>query len=111
MSKQDKINKLKEYIKNLVVQELKKDDELDEVSTTATAAFSQGAKVKEEAKEKVEPTRAQPPRRDPAAKFTIWEIPEVPKDRSRLLSTWQRQKDRNSSTATLENKENFFISV
>jgi len=39
MSKQDKINKLKEYIKNLVVQELKKDDELDEVSTTATAGI------------------------------------------------------------------------
>ena len=39
MSKQDKINKLKEYIKNLVVQELKRDDELDEVSTTATAGI------------------------------------------------------------------------
>ena len=39
MSKQDKINKLKEYIKNLVVQELKNDDELDEVSTTATAGI------------------------------------------------------------------------
>ena len=35
----DKINKLKEYIKNLVVQELKNDDELDEVSTTATAGI------------------------------------------------------------------------
>ena len=39
MSKQDKINKLKEYIKNLVVQELKRDDELEEVSTTATAGI------------------------------------------------------------------------
>jgi len=39
MSIQDKINKLKEYIKNLVVQELKRDDELDEVSTTATAGI------------------------------------------------------------------------
>ena len=39
MSKQDKIDKLKEYIKNLVVKELKKDDELDEVSTTATAGI------------------------------------------------------------------------
>ena len=39
MSKSDKIAKLKEYIKNLVVQELKKDEELDEVSTTATAGI------------------------------------------------------------------------
>ena len=39
MSKQDKINKLKEYIKNVVIKELKKDDELDEVSTTATAGI------------------------------------------------------------------------
>ena len=39
MSKHDKIAKLKEYIKTLVVQELKKDDELDEVSTTATAGI------------------------------------------------------------------------
>ena len=38
MSKHDKIAKLKEYIKNLVVQELK-DDELEEVSTTATAGI------------------------------------------------------------------------
>jgi len=38
MSKHDKIAKLKEYIKTLVVQELK-DDELDEVSTTATAGI------------------------------------------------------------------------
>jgi hypothetical protein len=30
---------VKEYIKNLVVQELKNDDELDEVSTTATAGI------------------------------------------------------------------------
>jgi len=37
MSKQDKINKLKEYIKNLVVQELKNDDEIEEASTTASA--------------------------------------------------------------------------
>ena len=39
MSKSDKIAKLKEYIKNLVVQELKKDEALDEVSTTATAGI------------------------------------------------------------------------
>ena len=39
MSKSDKIAKLKEYIKNLDVQELKKDEELDEVSTTATAGI------------------------------------------------------------------------
>jgi len=39
MSKQDKINKLKEYIKNLVVQELKNDDEIEEASTTASAGI------------------------------------------------------------------------
>ena len=37
MSKRDKIAKLKEYIKNVVIKELEKDDELEEVSTTATA--------------------------------------------------------------------------
>ena len=37
MSKHDKIAKLKELIKHLVVQELNKDDEIDEVSTTASA--------------------------------------------------------------------------
>ena len=39
MSNNDKIAKLKEYIKNLVIQELEKDDELEEVSTTATAGI------------------------------------------------------------------------
>ncbi len=39
MSKHDKITKLKELIKHLVVQELNKDDEIDEVSTTATAGI------------------------------------------------------------------------
>ena len=37
MSKHDKIAKLKEYIKNFVIKELEKDEEIDEVSTTATA--------------------------------------------------------------------------
>ena len=37
MSKQDKIAKLKEYIKNYVIKELEKDDEIEEVSTTASA--------------------------------------------------------------------------
>ena len=37
MSKNDKIAKLKEYIKNVVIKELENDDELEEVSTTATA--------------------------------------------------------------------------
>ena len=39
MSKHDKIAKLKEYIKNYVIKELEKDEELDEVSTTATAGI------------------------------------------------------------------------
>jgi len=39
MSKRDKIAKIKEYIKNLVVQELNKEEELEEVSTTATAGI------------------------------------------------------------------------
>ena len=37
MSKHDKIAKLKEYIKNYVIKELEKDEELDEASTTASA--------------------------------------------------------------------------
>jgi hypothetical protein len=37
MSNNDKIAKLKEYIKNVVIKELENDDELEEVSTTATA--------------------------------------------------------------------------
>ena len=37
MSKHDKIAKLKEYIKNFVIKELEKDEEIDEVSTTASA--------------------------------------------------------------------------
>ena len=37
MSNNDKIAKLKEYIKNYVIKELEKDEELDEVSTTASA--------------------------------------------------------------------------
>jgi len=39
MSNHDKIAKLKEYIKNVVIKELEKDEELDEVSTTATAGI------------------------------------------------------------------------
>ena len=39
MSKNDKIAKLKEYIKNFVIKELEKDEELEEVSTTATAGI------------------------------------------------------------------------
>ena len=39
MSKHDKIAKLKEYIKNVVIKELEKDEELEEVSTTATAGI------------------------------------------------------------------------
>jgi hypothetical protein len=39
MSKHDKIAKLKEYIKNYVIKELEKDEEIDEVSTTATAGI------------------------------------------------------------------------
>ena len=37
MSKHDKVAKLKEYIKNFVIKELEKDEELDEASTTASA--------------------------------------------------------------------------
>ena len=37
MSKHDKIAKLKEYIKNFVIKELEKDEEIDEASTTASA--------------------------------------------------------------------------
>ena len=37
MSKHDKISKLKEYIKNFVIKELEKDEEIDEASTTASA--------------------------------------------------------------------------
>ena len=40
MSNNDKIAKLKEYIKNVVIKELEKDDELEEVSTTATAGIA-----------------------------------------------------------------------
>ena len=39
MSNNDKIAKLKEYIKNFVIKELEKDEELDEASTTATAGI------------------------------------------------------------------------
>ena len=39
MSKHDKIAKLKEYVKNFVIKELEKDEELEEVSTTATAGI------------------------------------------------------------------------
>ncbi len=39
MSKHDKIAKLKEYIKSIVIKELEKDEELEEVSTTATAGI------------------------------------------------------------------------
>ena len=39
MSNHDKIAKLKEYIKNYIIKELEKDDELEEVSTTATAGI------------------------------------------------------------------------
>ena len=39
MSNKNKIAKLKEYIKNYVIKELEKDEELDEVSTTATAGI------------------------------------------------------------------------
>ena len=39
MSKHDKIAKLKEYIKNYVIKELEKDEELDEASTTASAGI------------------------------------------------------------------------
>ena len=39
MSNHDKIAKLKEYIKNFVIKELEKDEELEEVSTTATAGI------------------------------------------------------------------------
>ena len=39
MSKHDKVAKLKEYIKNFVIKELEKDEELDEASTTASAGI------------------------------------------------------------------------
>ena len=42
MSNHDKIAKLKEYIKNYVIKELEKDDELEEVSTTGTAGTYPG---------------------------------------------------------------------
>ena len=42
MSNHDKIAKLKEYIKNFVIKELNKDDELEEVSTTGTAGTYTG---------------------------------------------------------------------
>jgi hypothetical protein len=67
MSKHDKIAKLKEYIKNVVIKELNKDDELEEVSTTGTAgidgtgtghydtpmAFSGGRKKDKKKKKKI----------------------------------------------------------
>ena len=45
MSKHDKIAKLKEYIKNFVIKELEKDEEIDEASTTVTAGGSQGTGI------------------------------------------------------------------
>ena len=42
MSKHDKIAKLKEYIKNFVIKELEKDEEIDEASTTGTAGTYPG---------------------------------------------------------------------
>ena len=39
MSNHDKIAKLKEYIKNFVIKELEKDEEIDEASTTASAGI------------------------------------------------------------------------
>mgnify|MGYP004408470397 FL=1 len=67
MSNHDKIAKLKEYIKNFVIKELNKDDELEEVSTTGTAgtypggpghyftpyAFSGGRKKDKKKKKKI----------------------------------------------------------
>ena len=42
MSKQDKIAKLKEYIKNFVIKELEKDEEIEEAPTTGTAGTYRG---------------------------------------------------------------------
>ena len=67
MSRREKIAKLKEYIKNFVIKELNKDDELEEVSTTGTAgtypggpghyftpyAFSGGRKKDKKKKKKI----------------------------------------------------------
>ena len=62
MSKHDKIAKLKEYIKNYVIKELEKDEDLDEASTTASAgayhydtpyAFYGGRKKDKEKKKKI----------------------------------------------------------
>ena len=62
MSKHDKIAKLKEYIKNFVIKELEKDEEIDEASTTASAgafyydtpmAFSGGRKKDKEKRKKI----------------------------------------------------------
>ena len=62
MSKHDKIAKLKEYIKNFVIKELEKDEEIDEASTTASAgayhydtpyAFYGGRKKDKEKKKKI----------------------------------------------------------
>ena len=62
MSKHDKIAKLKEYIKNFVIKELEKDEEIEEASTTASAgayhydtpyAFYGGRKKDKEKKKKI----------------------------------------------------------
>ena len=62
MSNHDKIAKLKEYIKNFVIKELEKDEEIDEASTTASAgafyydtpmAFSGGRKKDKEKRKKI----------------------------------------------------------
>jgi hypothetical protein len=62
MSKQDKIAKLKEYIKNYVIKELEKDEDIEEASTTASAgayhydtpyAFYGGRKKDKEKKKKI----------------------------------------------------------
>ena len=62
MSKHDKISKLKEYIKNYVIKELEKDEDIEEASTTASAgayhydtpyAFYGGRKKDKEKKKKI----------------------------------------------------------
>ena len=99
MSKRDKIAKIKEYIKNLVVQELNKEEELEEVSTTATAgidgtgtghydtpmAFSGKSKKSKKKKKKISHASGMKPVNEsqPFADFT--QFPKLSKDQQESL--------------------------
>ena len=99
MSKRDKIAKIKEYIKNLVVQELNKEEELEEVSTTATAgidgtgtghydtpmAFSGKSKKSKKKKKKISHASGMKPVNEsqPFADFT--QFPKLSRDQQESL--------------------------